>query len=543
MSPAGAFSFVLHSHLPYARQAGRWPHGEEWIHEALTDTYIPLLDALLDLREEGVAFKLTIGLTPVLLEQLADELIKENFEEFVDEKIRRAEADCARFEGTSDPRGRLAAFWLEFHQRVRSCFVDRLKRDVPGAFAALGRSGHLDILTSAATHGYLPLLSTDSSIRGQLRTGRRASARHLGAEPRSIWLPECAYRPAYQANGTLRPGIETFLEAEGIRAFFAETHLVEGGRPTGKAAGDAIGPYGEVRRRYAVPQEEASQKQGTTFQPYYVGKSNVAVFARNNRTGLQVWSGEHGYPGDYWYREFHKKDGVSGLHYWRVSGAGVDLGDKEYYDPAHASQRTAEHAAHFAALVRGLLTEYKAESGAPGAIIAAYDTELLGHWWFEGVEWLARVLRHLSADPEVELTSASDYVEEHPPREFIDLPEGSWGQAGTHFTWLNGDTEWMWPIIHQAEKTMEELASRGGEEAVLNQAARELLLLQSSDWPFLVTTGQAADYAVQRFVSHVERFRELEAILHSRQSGRERAAELYELDKVFPDIDYRDFAP
>ena len=540
----GSFAFVLHSHLPYARQAGRWPHGEEWVHEAITETYVPLLNALYDLREEGVSYRLTIGLTPVLLEQLADELIKDNFDHFISEKVERSEADCRRFESDGDPRLAVARFWHGFYQKVQESFAVRFKRDIVGAFAELGRSGHLDILTSAATHGYLPLLARDSSIRGQLRTGARSSLRHLGRASESIWLPECAYRPAYQADGETRPAIESFLAEGGIRCFFVETHLIEGGKPTGKAAGDAVGPYGEVRRRYSLPATTPGVSSGTTFQPYFVGESDVAVMARNSRTGLQVWSGEHGYPGDYWYREFHRKDGVSGLQYWRVSGTTVDLADKEVYDPPKAFARTEDHAEHFSALVREVLTEYRGDDGRNGIVVAAYDTELFGHWWFEGVSWLTGVLRRLASDPEIDLTTASAYVTNNPPVESIALPEGSWGQGGNHFTWFNADTQWMWPIIHNAETTMEELArmETAGLTDVLNQAARELLLLQSSDWPFLVTTGQAGDYAVQRFLSHVDRFNELAGYARSGFSAQSRVAELYESDKVFPNIDYRDFA-
>ena len=540
----GSFTFVLHSHLPYARQAGRWPHGEEWVHEALTETYIPLLNGLYDLRQEGVPFKLTIGLTPVLLEQLADELIKDNFESFIGEKVERAAADCRRFEAMSGSRLSVAQFWLEFYEGVHDSFVNRYNRDVVGAFADLARTRNLDILTSAATHGYLPLLSRDSSIRGQLRTGTRASQRHLGFQPASIWLPECAYRPAITTNGRTRPPLEAFLSEADIECFFVETHLVEGGKPAGKAAGDAVGPYGEIRKRYALQGAPARESSATTLQPYLVGDSDVAVLARNSRTGLQVWSGDHGYPGDYWYREFHKKDGVSGLHYWRISGASVELADKEDYRPDKAFARTDDHAEHFVSLVEEVFSEYQQNSGRQGIVVAAYDTELFGHWWFEGVAWLTKVLRRLAADPEIDLTTASDFITDNPPPEAIALPEGSWGQGGNNFTWYNADTQWMWPIIYEAESTMEELARIASPDNVdaANQAARELLLLQASDWPFLVTTGQAREYAVQRFLSHVDRFNELAGCIRNGVISSDRAAELFELDKVFPDIDYRDFA-
>ncbi|MER3486738.1 MAG: 1,4-alpha-glucan branching protein, partial [Chloroflexota bacterium] len=245
--------------------------------------------------------------------------------------------------------------------------------------------------------------------------------------------------------------------------FFSETHTVEGGTPVGKAAGEAIGPYGAVPRRYALQVVPETQSEpGTTYQPYWVGDApgQVAVIARNNETGQQVWSGTFGYPGDYWYREFHRKDGVSGLQYWRITGAGVDLGQKAPYEPARAAERVQSHADHFAGLVHHLLRNYHAETSRFGIISSAYDTELFGHWWFEGVHWLKEVLKRLAASDEVELTTATRIIEEHPPERVMALPESSWGAGGGHFTWLNVDTQWMWPPIHGAERRMEDLVAR-----------------------------------------------------------------------------------
>jgi len=302
-------------------------------------------------------------------------------------------------------------------------------------------------------------------------------------------------------------------------------------------------------RRYVVPMSEGQpSRPATTFRPYFVTRAEVAVLARDNRAGLQVWSSEFGYPGDFDYREFHKKDGVSGMQYWRISGARISLGEKEAYHPDWAAGRVGAHAEHFASLVAGLLEEHRQNAGEFGIVSANYDTELFGHWWFEGIDWLEAVLRRLSASPQVELTTASAYLDAHPPQTVLHLPEGSWGAGGGHFVWDNADTHWMWPIIHAAEGRMVRVVNaprQDGTEtpAVLAQAARELLLLQSSDWPFLVTTGQAKEYAVQRFRDHVDRFH---ALLDGLEAGRpdaSLAAALWEKDKVFPDIDVRWFAP
>jgi 1,4-alpha-glucan branching enzyme len=292
---------------------------------------------------------------------------------------------------------------------------------------------------------------------------------------------------------------------------------------------------------------------GTSLLPYWVGDApgQVAVLARHERTGQQVWSAAFGYPGDFVYREFHRKDAESGMQYWRVTGAGVDLGSKEPYDPNRAADQARSHADHYVHLIEENLREFHERTGDFGSITASYDTELFGHWWFEGVDWLKEVLRGLAARPAVELSTASRIIEEHPPHEVLSLPESSWGAGGGHYTWLNDDTEWMWPLIHAAERRMEELANRfpdpdGLRQDVLNQAARELLLLQSSDWPFLVTTLQAKEYAVERFQDHLDRFDRLASLLDGDSisaEDEEYLVALRERDNPFPMIDYRDWVP
>jgi 1,4-alpha-glucan branching enzyme len=293
MTTTGAFTFVLHSHIPYARQAGMWPHGEEWIHEAIAETYVPLLNALYDLHEDGVDFRLTVSVTPILAEQLADPLIIEHFVHYAAERSAWAADDIQRFSETGEDALRdLARFYHHLYARAMTSFSDRFNRDILGALGRLQSLGLVEVSTSAATHGYLPLLGRDSSIYGQIATGVASYERHFGQKPKAIWLPECAYRPAVTGDdGIRRPGIESFLAAHGLSVFFSETHTVEGGNPVGKAAGEAIGPYGEVQRRYSVDLEPAERAEpATTFKPYWVGDAtgSVAVLARNNATGQQL---------------------------------------------------------------------------------------------------------------------------------------------------------------------------------------------------------------------------------------------------------------
>src|SRR3712207_3599912 len=228
-APVGAFTFMLHSHLPYARQAGMWPHGEEWLHEAIAETYIPLLNALFDLEEEGFPVALTVGITPILAEQLADPLIVDHFVHYAPERAAWAATDVDPFkQAGAAARLDLAPSYHHWYALALTSFQDRFSRDLIGPFRRLQDAGRIEVATCAATHGYLPLLSRDSSIHGQLRTGVAAYRSRFGRAPTAIWLPECAYRPAIveDENGRAvrRPGLESFLAEEDLRVFFCETH-------------------------------------------------------------------------------------------------------------------------------------------------------------------------------------------------------------------------------------------------------------------------------------------------------------------------------
>lgn len=528
----GYATFVLHTHLPYCRLAGRWPHGEEWLHEAMLECYLPLVRALRRAGHDcGGSLGVTINVTPILAEQLRDALVQENFRAYLRERIAGARSDVERFSATPGLRGVTAAFHRERYQATQSFFEDEIAGDVVGALAELEGAGHIEVATSAATHGYLPLLQDDDAVRFQIETGIASHVRNFGRAPRSFWLPECAYRP----------GLERFLEDAGLRVFFSETHLVTGGLARGKARGGMAGPYPESRY---VPQRlaEGPARNGTTFRPYSVAQSHVSVIGRNERTGMQVWSAAHGYPGDPAYREFHKKDSATGLHYWRVTGAGVDLGEKAEYDSAIAREVALAHARHFAGVVQAEIDAYAEGAGERGIVLSAYDTELFGHWWLEGVDWLEAAIRNLAASPLVELVTAGDFVASHPPQEAIELPEGSWGAGGDHGTWLNSETAWTWPEIRLRQARARGLL--GVSTPATRQLARELLLLQSSDWQFLMTTGQAHDYAVERFHSHMERFDQLADAIEGGDAAAGRlAAEIGELDNPFPAIDPCRFAP
>ncbi len=303
-----------------------------------------------------------------------------------------------------------------------------------------------------------------------------------------------------------------------------------------------VGVYGNIEY---IPLPARPSTGLSTFEAYWMRNYPVAVMGRSDRASFQVWSAAHGYPGDGLYREFHKKDDVSGLHYWRLTSKDCDLGNKMLYDPVLAEAQTQINADHFSNLVYHLLKDYERANGRPGLVMVAFDTELFGHWWFEGVSWLKHVIRNIHHSQGVDFQAASTYLKEHPPESAIELPESTWGQGGHYCVWQNHHTEWMWPQIHSAEFKMQELSSAYENETdpltlrVLNQATRELLLLESSDWPFLVTTFQAKDYAVERFNQHKDNFWTLVTMLENKTLDETVLAALEAMDNPFPNIDFR----
>ena len=552
----GSFVFMLHSHLPYYRMAGMWPFGEENLYECMSETYVPLLNAISELyEEEGIKAKLTVGVTPILAEQLNDEHLKEGFIEYLDSRIEAVAKDLERYPDPNVEHSQhlkyLAKYYYDWFNHIKDCFVNKYNKDLIAAFKKYQDLGCIEITTSGATHGFSPLLATDSNLNAQFKVGSDTTKRLFGKKAKGAWLPECAYRQGYEFVGKdgkkkWRPAIEVTLQNNDIEYFFTESHVIEGGNSVGNRR--VVGIYGNIEY-IPLPHREATGYD--TYSAYWLPDAQVAVMGRNDRAGFQVWSAADGYPGDGVYREFHKKDANSGMNYWRITSSTTDLGDKMLYDPVLAMNQVNSNSDHYTTLLYNLLNDHKKATGKEGLLMVSFDTELYGHWWFEGVEFIKQVVRKLhNFIPEIERYTAGEYLEKHPPVDTIQIPESSWGQGGHFYVWLNHLTEWMWPIIHACEKRIINIVSnyeKIPEDKLLlralNQLARENLLLQSSDWPFLITTWQAKDYATDRFNEHVERFGIIADMIESGNINDEELKKIESIDNCFPVIDYRVYLP
>jgi 1,4-alpha-glucan branching enzyme len=557
----GSFCLVLHGHLPYVLRHGLWPHGEDWLYEATAETYLPLL-AMID----ECAFlkgnpRLTIGLTPVLLEQLAHDCFKAGFEHYLEDRVGRAKSDQKEFTGCGEAHlGWLAGRWKEWYGKLGLQFQE-IGRDIPRAFAERAERGYVEILTSNATHAYMPLLLEDSSIRAQMRAGVGSSERILGFRPQGMWLPEGGYRPdgpwsppVAWGGERLRRGIEHFIADEGVTHFFVENHLIQESRSEWVKNGQ----WSKVSWDEAANHPERGWR--SVHEPAWVASDGsnsqrTAAFARDPEICKQVWSGACGYPGDGVYLEFHKKHGEKrGLRYWKITGTRVDLGRKDPYYPDDVPGKVFQHARHFCDQVKERLRAYRNRTGRHGAVAACFDAELFGHWWFEGPQFLRDVMLTLNADPDIDLCTAGEFLKTHPPDKVVAMPAGSWGEGGDHRVWSNDKVAWMWEIEYRCEALFGKLTfnlewhKHKELRQVLEKAGRELLLLQASDWPFVITRGQAVDYGIKRFMQHVARFECLADIAEKLGSDSAYLGKLSEVEKfevqdadihdvIFPKID------
>ena len=327
-------------------------------------------------------------------------------------------------------------------------------------------------------------------------------------------MPECGYRPGGPwdaADGSRseahRPGNEAFLEAAGVEWTIIDAHLITGSQPIGSYPAHDVDDLGDAM---------------SVYQPHLIGESRVAAFARDPHTTLQVWSGDHGYPGDPSYQEFHKKDENSGLRYWRITEGRPGLGGKDWYRPELAKAVVRDHAEHFATVVGDTLKMAAGQGVAQPVVTAPYDTELFGHWWREGAAWLRHARMELDRTG-IGLVTATEVMANRGATPRTSLPAGSWGDGGGFKVWANNKNRWMWSAVYEAEN----LLARCGdvEPELVAQLARSVLLIESSDWEFLVTTDGAADYATERVLRHLADARALASAATSREES-ERLIEL-----------------
>lgn len=526
-SKVGYQILVLHAHLPYVRHKGYSPAflEENWLNEAILETYLPLIKSFRNLKKENVHFKITMTFTPTLLSMLGDEYLRDKFLAYLDNLIELSEKEVKRT--TYDLHlNYLSKFYLENFQENKKLFLE-LKKDIVDGFKEFVKDGSLEVITCPATHGFLPLLESEpSSVHAQIHIGRKTHKKYWGLEPRGIWLSECAYYP----------GVEKFLADEGIRYFFVDTHGIANSTP---------------RPRYGV------------YAPVEVG-NGVFAFARDKESSAQVWSSIHGYPGDFRYREYYRdighdleydyiKDYVhptgirlnTGIKYHRITGK-TDY--KDYYHPDWAIEAAGNHAEDFMRSRIAQSEKILREEGQPAVIVSPYDAELYGHWWYEGPKFIEFLFKKMHFDQDkIEAVHPMQVLGLIPRIQSVKMDMSSWGENGYSDVWLNPGNEWIYRHIMECCIIMDQtvhLHKHTEDKAIrriVNQMARELLLLQSSDWPFIMKMGTMVDYARKRVNVHANLFFELTTMLKPESFSEDRLKEIEEEHPIFPEMKFEDF--
>ncbi|MGQ9631552.1 MAG: glycoside hydrolase family 57 protein [bacterium] len=523
----GYFTLVLHGHLPFVRHPEHDFFLEEtWLYEAITETYIPLINAMDRLLEDEIDFRITLSITPPLMSMLSDELLQSRYVRHIERLIELARKEVERTRWQAEFNG-LARFYLDRFEDARRVFEEKYKRNLLSAFKKFQDAGKIEVITCGATHGYFPLMvrGRKESIRTQVRVAKQVYEKYIGQPPRGMWLPECAYNP----------GDDKMLAQEGIEFFFVDAHGILHGTP---------------RPQYGV------------FAPVRT-ESGVAVFGRDMETSKQVWSAREGYPGDFYYRDFYRDigfdldfdyvkpyvhpDGIrimTGIKYYRITGK---TDHKLPYERSKAIDRAAEHAGNFI-FNRERQIEYLRDFlGIKPIVVSMYDMELFGHWWFEGPEFLEFLFRKLHRDQIIEVVTPSEYLGENPTLQVVTPSMSSWGYKGYNESWLNGSNDWIYRHLHRAAERMIAIADDFKDTSdpmqirALNQMARELLLAQSSDWAFIMYTGATRDYAVKRTKDHLIQFTKLHDRLRAGVNPDEGMflSNLEWRNNIFPDIDFR----
>ncbi len=518
--PAGYLALILHAHLPFVRHPEHEEFLEEdWLFEAITESYIPLIRMMQRLRRDGVSFQLTMSVTPPLCAMLQDELLQTRYLRHLDRSIALARREVERNRGHPELES-LARFYFELLSETHRHY-EKWNRDLLARLRELRDAGVLEIIASAATHGLLPLLApSPGAVRAQILIGCDVYCEVFGADPAGFWLPECAYAP----------GLENILQEANVRWFVLDAHGLILGNP---------------RPRSAI--------YAPCFTP-----AGPAVFARDPESSRQIWSALSGYPGDPVYREFYRDVGFdlpaeaafpdsrtktprfTGLKYYRITGKGDA---KEVYNRTLAENAARAHADHFLQSRRRQVDQLVRQTVDP-IVLMPFDAELFGHWWYEGPVFLEQFIRKCAEEETIELTTPGVYLARHATQEIIAPAASSWGENGYWSVWLDESNAWIYPHLHSAARRMTQIARvNGGDpsplaERTLQQLARELLLAQSSDWAFLIKTGTAKHYAAKRATDHIARFNKLYEQLKAKAIDAEFLGDCETRDNLFPDLQW-----
>lgn len=531
MAAPGKLHLLLHAHLPFVREPGYSRFLEEnWFFEAMSETYLPIVQAMRRLEEKGVPGTLNLSVSSALLAMLTDKLLLSRFTEYLHRQMDLIQKEFVRLADSEYFEV------VKFYQRRQIALIDTWENycheEIIPALKDLEAVGKLNILTCVGTHPFLPAYQSDhKAIRLQLGVTVRAFEEAFGRKPTGLWLPECGYFD----------GLDSILKEFGFKYFFLETHGVLLSQPNPK--------YG-------------------VFAPIKT-PAGLYCMGREQSSSMEVWSRKTGYPGHPEYREFFKdicreRDPKylgdyfiagdtpieTGLKYWRITGGE----EKQIYRPWNALRLVEDHARLFVANREATVSELLPHmDGNKAAILCPYDAELFGHWWFEGPLFIEKMFERAAVSNVVEMASLEITMKDSPDKDVHNPIFSSWGEGGFGEVWMNDEVSWAYPLFFRMRKMLDDFQKtvegqeKSGKTAktklarrYLNQMARELLLFQASDWAFMIHNKSAADYAKSRQNGHYKNVCALygeamaSIVLGRKKSGPTILEELENKNNLFP---------
>ncbi|SHE38557.1 (1-_4)-alpha-D-glucan branching enzyme [Marinitoga hydrogenitolerans DSM 16785] len=523
----GKIMFVLHSHLPYVRHPDYEEFMEErWLFEAITETYVPLIRMFKKLERKEIDFKLVMSFSPTLMEMLNSIDLQEKYIRYLKKIIELSEKEYERTKDEELIKHKMADYYRNNFKEILEIFEKDYNKNILNAFKEYKEKGYLELITTAATHAVLPLYSEyPEIIRMQIKYGLETFKKVFGDYPEGFWLPEMGYFE----------GLDSYLKEFDIKYFFVEKQGLIYGNP------------------YPIY---------NTFNPA-ITNSNVFVFSRDKENNIEIFDTESGYLNDPRYREFYRdigfdrdyeyikdyidKSGVrcnTGIKYYKITGKDKELFDKLLYDIDEAYAAVKEDAANFVQKKLNQLRDLKKEYPELSPIMVyTFDTEFFGHWWYEGILFLEKVIEKVYNTDELILKKAEDIIKETKEVQVLTPSKSSWGINGFFEEWVNGNNDWIYPAIYEMIEILRKKFKndwQGEEKKIISLMIRELMLAQSSDWAFIISSGTTVEYAVNRIKTHVKRFFELNAMLESGKIEKNKLKYYMWVDKIFENIDYSD---
>jgi 1,4-alpha-glucan branching enzyme len=512
-----------------------WPHGTVWLSEVVCESYLPILEVIKDLHQEGIRPTLSFDFSPILLAQLSHSNTLSIFTEYVKQQIEQSEKDLDKFSKIPEavqniPMGE---FWKSFYEERLQTLHGMNDSSIIERLRIAEQDGLIEIMTCGLTHAYLPLLDFEQSTRMQIASSVKMHELYFAHKPRAIFLPECGYAPKLIGeNGEYY--LEDIILEQSINMIILDQQhsmkYVDSEHDVVRILPESLRPLSQVR-----------------LQKTYKNQS-LKVLIRHKSASDKVWSEKSGYPSHSAYLDFHKREFDSTLRYWKVTNHPEYTQEKYPYMMADAKKQAQIDAKEYVEYLEELALSYSEQVNETGVICLAFDTELFGHWWFEGPEFLSNFIREMDRSDILSLKFPSE-IQWNDSIHTVQCSAGSWGMNGTDETWKNASTMWLLDNIHDAEQRFEDRVHSIDindqlEKRIMDQALRELLLMQASDWPFLITKNQASDYAKERFMQHQDYFTSLIAFFDLIKSGKVLTndqetllARIVQVDDIFQTID------